>query len=231
MNEEQLARAVSESRGRQCRVGPSRAAFLRWTTPVFRALAWKSFRMIPPLATVMVSAAIGATTSMLLVDSSGHLADVMRADVPAADVQTAYAQPRPLAEAATASVHNAVAPSRRAAPIIVLAASGGSIMGSASRPADTRTGTPSRGSGSADPSGGGDPGAGDGPADEGAPRDGTGSDDRVEGDAKEGGKGNDTRKDMGKGKGQGKDADKDNGKDKVEGDHPGRQTGKEKGEG
>jgi hypothetical protein len=231
MNTEQLARAVSESRGRLCRVGPSRAALLRWTTPVFRALAWKSFRMIPPLATAMMSAAIGATTAMLLVDSSGQLGDGMRADVPAAQVQTAYAQPRPLAEAATASVHDAVTSSRRAAPIIVLAASGGSTMGSASRPADTGIGTPSRGSGSDDPSGGGDPGAGDVPADEGAPRDRTGSDDRVEGDAKEGGKGNGTRKDLGRGKGQGKDADKDNGKDKVEGDHPGRQTGKEKGEG
>jgi Rho termination factor, N-terminal domain len=246
MNKEELARAVRE-RGPhavQARVLHRRSPL--WaTTPVFRALAWKSFRMIPPLATVMVSAAIGATTPMLLVDSSRQLGDVMRADVPAAYVQPAYAQPGPLAEAATASVHDAAASSRRAAPTIVLAdASGNSTMGSASQPADKGTGTPPRdsgpapsqpgagdgdgpGGGSDDPGGGGDPGAGNGPGDAGGPVDGTGSDDPGEGDAEEGGKGKDNGKGVGNGKG--KDGDKGNDKDKVEDDHEGKQ--KEKGEG
>jgi hypothetical protein len=188
--------------------------------------------MIPPLAGVMVSAAIGASTPMLLVDSPRQLGGQMRADVPAAYAQPAFAQPRPLAEAASASVHDGAASLRRAAQTIVLAdASGDSTMGSASQPADSGTGTPPRdsgpapsqpeagdGDGSDDPGGGRDPGAGNGPGDEGGPPNPTGSDDRREGGNGKG-VGNGNGKGVGNGNGKGKDGERGNGNNMVEDDH------------
>jgi hypothetical protein len=230
MNKEELARAVRQ-RGRQAvQVRQRRSRVWAAAPAAFRTLTWRSSRMIPPLAGVMVSAAIGASTPMLLVDSSRQLDDQMRADVPAAYAQPAFAQPRPLAEAASASVHDGAASLRRAAQTIVLAdASGDSTMGSASQPADSGTGTPPRDSGPA-PS---QPEAGDGDdsGDEGGPPSATGSDDRREGDAEEGGNrkgvgngngkgvGNGNGKGVGNGNGKGKDGERGNGNNVVEDDH------------
>jgi hypothetical protein len=241
MNKEELARAVRQ-RGRQAvQVRQRRSRVWAAAPAAFRTLAWRSSRMIPPLAGVMVSAAIGASTPMLLVDSSRQLGDQMRADVPAAYAQPAFAQPRPLAEAASASVHDGAASLRRAAQTIVLAdASGHSTMGSASQPADSGTGTPPRdsgpapsqpdagdgddsGGGSDDPGGGRDPGAGNGPGDEGGPPNAPGSDDRREGDAEEGGNGkgvgNGKAKGAGNGNDKGKGGERGNGNNMVEDDH------------
>jgi hypothetical protein len=249
MNKVELAWAVRE-RGRQAVQAPARqrrSRLLAATPAVFRALAWRSYRMIPSLAAVMLSAAIGATTPMLLVDLSGELGDVTRAALPTAYAQPAPAQPKPAAVAASAPAQRGVPSTKRADTTIVLAeASGDSStrMGSASQPTDKGTEAPPEDSGpspsppqagdddesgddSDDPGGGpGDPGDGDGSGDESDPRQGTGSDDRSDGDADEHGKGKGKEGDKGKGigedsgrdNGHGKGKDRDQGKSKEEGE-------------
>lgn len=222
MNKEELARAVGE-RSRQAVDAPAlgRRPYLRAVTP---AVVRRSFRMVPPLAGVMLSAAIGATTPMLLVGSPGELGAAMRADVPAAYTQPAAIQPRPVPKAGDAPARGGVPSSKRAArPIVLAEASGDSTTGSASQP---RTEAPSGDSGptpselragddvepgdNADDSDGGrgDSGEDDGHDDSG-PRDGAGSDDHSHGDGK--GKGKGEGEDEGKGKGHDKDDERGEG--------------------
>jgi hypothetical protein len=145
MNKEELARAVRE-RGRQVVQARAleRRSSLRATTPeVLRRLAWRSHRVVSPLFAVLLSAVIGATTPMLLFDSSDELAGAARAGLPTANVEAASAQARPVRVAARTPTHES-AHSTAAAPTIVFAdASGGSSTprGSA-QPVDHGTGSP-----------------------------------------------------------------------------------------
>jgi hypothetical protein len=232
MNKEELARAVRERARQAVRAAARQRRSRPWATmpAVFRAPAWRSLRLIPPLAVVMLSAAIGATTPMLLVDSSGELGAMLRADLPAAYVQPAFAQPGRVAEAANAPAQDGASSSRRAAPTIVLAeASGDSTMGSASPAGHKGTEMPPGDSGPT-PSGppaddgdepGGepdDPGGGGGDPGEDDPRDRAGPHERSDGHSDEEGKGkgrgNGNGEGKGNGKGKGTDEDRGNGKGK-----------------
>jgi hypothetical protein len=193
--------------------------------------------MVPALACAMLSAAIGATTAVLLVDSPGRLGAVMRVDLPVTYAQPA-AQPKAVRAAASAPALEGVSASRGAASTIVLAeASGDSSTGmpSASQPAGKETEAPpgdsgpipsapqpgdgdEPGGGSEDPEGSrGGPRDGDESDDETGPRDGASPNDRFDRDADESGKGK--GHDNGKGKGH------DNGKGKSKGEDPGRDNG------
>jgi Rho termination factor, N-terminal domain len=235
MNKEELARALRE-RPRQA----VQAAARRRSRP------WRSLRLIPPLAVVMLSAAIGATTPMLLVDSPGELGDMLRAELPTASVQPAFAQPGRVAEAAG---QDGATSSRPAAPTIVLAeASGDSATGSAPLAGDTGTETPpgdfeptpagppagdgdQPGGESDDPGGGGgnpgdDGGSGeDDLPDEAGPHEDSDGDD----EGKDKGKGNGNGE--GKGNGKGGDEDRGNGQGKGNGEAKGKGKDGEEGEG
>jgi hypothetical protein len=241
MNKDELARAVGE-RDRQLDHARARCprSWPRAATPaVFRTLAWRSVRMVPPLAGVMLSAAIGATTAMLLVDSPGGRGAVMRVDLPVAYAQPA-AQPKAIRAAASTPALKGVSASRGAAPTMVLAeASGDSSTGMPSAPQQAGNGTeappggsgptPSApqpgdgdepGGGSEDPDGSrGGPGYGDESGETG-PRDEASPSDRFDRDADESGKG--------KGPDKGKGHDKRKGKSKGEED-PSRDNGHDKG--
>jgi hypothetical protein len=239
MNKEELAWAIHEQdhqavKARRRHAWPSAA-----TPAVFRTLAWRSVRMVPPLAGVLLSAAIGATTPMLIVDSPGELNAVMRGELPAAYAQPA-GQPRAIRAVALTPTQEGAPSSRGTAPTVGLAeASGGSSTGmpSASQPVGEGTEAPSGESGPSpsgppqagegDEPGGesedpgdsrGDPGEGDGSGEEGGSSHGRGSDGRSDGDADEHGKGKKGHEDKGKegdeGKGKGEDNRRNNGHDK-----------------
>jgi hypothetical protein len=205
--------------------------------------------MVPPLAGVMLSAAIGATTPMLLVDSPGGLGAVMHVDLPAAYAQPA-AQPRAIRAAASAPAREGVPASRGAAPTIVLAdASGDSSTGmpSASQPMDKGTGSPPEDSGptpSGPPPGEGDepgggpddpggsrggPGDGSESGDETGPREVASPNDPFDRDTDESSKGKGS--DKGKSKDTGEDTGRDNGHDKGKDADKGKGKDGEMGEG
>jgi hypothetical protein len=233
MNKEELARALRE-RARQA----VQAAARRRSRP------WRSLRLIPPLAVVMLSAAIGATTPMLLVDSPGELGVMLRAELPTASVQPAFAQPGRVAEAAA---QDGATSSRPAAPTIVLAeASGDSATGSAPRAGDTGTETPpgdleptpagpagdgdQPGGESDDPGGGGGNPDDDGGSGEDDP-DGAGPHEDSDGDDEGKGKGRGNGNGKGNGKGKGADEDRGNGQGKGNGEAKGKGKDGEEGEG
>jgi hypothetical protein len=252
MNKDELARAVGQP-DRQ--LDQARARFPRswpWAArpAVFRTLAWRSVRMVPALAGVMLSAAIGATTAMLLVDSPGRLGAVMRVDLPVAHAQPA-AQPKAIRAAASAPPLEGVSASRGAAPTIVLAeASGdsGTGMPPASQPAGNGTEAAPGGSGptpsAPEPSDGdearggsenpdgsrGGPGDGDESGETG-PRDEASPNDRFDRDANDSGKGKGHDNGKGKGKSKGEDPSRDNGHDKGKDGDNGKGNDGKKGEG
>jgi hypothetical protein len=253
MNKDELARAVGE-RDRQLDQARARCprSWPRAATPaVVRTLAWRSVRMVPPLAGVMLSAAIGATTAVLLVDSPGGRGAVMRVDLPAAYAQPA-AQPRAIRAAASAPAFDGVSASRGAAPTIVLAEAFGDSstgMPSASQPAGKGAEAPpgdsgptpsapqpgdgnEPGGGSEDPDGSrGGPGDGDESDDETGPREGASPNDRFDRDADKSGKGKGHDNGKGKGKSKGEDPGRDNGHDKGKDRDNGKGNDGKKGEG
>jgi hypothetical protein len=203
----------------------------------------------------MLSAAIGATTAMLLVDSPGGRGAVMRVDLPVAYAQPA-AQPKAVRAAASTPALEGVSASRGAAPTMVLAeASGDSStwMPSASQPAGKGTEAPpgdsgptpsapqpgdgdEPGGGSEDPDGSrGGRGDGDESDDETGPREGASPSDRFDRDADESGKGKSPDKGKGhdkrKGKSKGEDPSRDNGHDKGKDGDNGKGNDGKKGEG
>jgi hypothetical protein len=153
MNKEELARAVRERGWQlvQARAGKRRSSLWAATPAVLRRRpAWSSYRMVAPLAGVMLSAAIGATTPMVLVDSSGERAPMTRVGVSGANLQAAPVEPRPAPVAASAPAHRGAPSWRRAVPAILLAEASGdpsTRMGSASQPVDKGTETPAGDSG------------------------------------------------------------------------------------
>jgi hypothetical protein len=251
MNKDELARAVLQPDRQLDRARARRPRSWPWAArpAVFRTLAWRSVRMVPALACAMLSAAIGATTAVLLVDSPGRLGAVMRVDLPVTYAQPA-AQPKAVRAAASAPALEGVSASRGAAPTIVLAeASGDSSTGmpSASQPAGKGTEAPPGDSGptpsapqpsdgdepvggSEDPDGSrGGPGDGDDSDDETGPRDGASPNDRFDPDADERDKGKGD--DKGKGKSKGEDPGRDNGNDKGKDGDNGKGNDGKKGEG